>query len=169
MSIYVLCRSIVSIKKYLYFITVFAALICVVTARLWLPKNSENTLLSKKYYKLCNLSEGCNLSIGVGLVKFKVFPASLPVLQNLQLDVMLEGFDAEHVSVEFIGRDMPMGLMPVSLQKAGWLSQHFTGVGCISFCTTDSNMVWIARLTIKTVTNIHRVDFELQLVKGQSM
>ena len=157
-------------KPYLYCLTVVAGLLVIINMDHWFPTTSDKTDFSKQYYQICSLAEGCVLDTGKARVLFNVLPASLPALEALELDVVLEGINAEQVSVEFMGRDMPMGLMPVILKREGygWLSQHYTGVGSISFCASDRQMVWVARLSIKTAVGLQTVAFELQPAEGLS-
>ncbi|MDP0562960.1 MAG: hypothetical protein QS721_11810 [Candidatus Endonucleobacter sp. (ex Gigantidas childressi)] len=150
---------------YLYFLALVVVLFSVVNAGRWLKLNAETRVLSsEQYYRKCLVADGCRINENGVSVIFRVLPASLPVLQPLQLEVILEGISAESVSVEFVGRDMPMGLMPVRLKKQWYsiLTEHYKGEGSISFCTSDSQMVWIARLSIKTQSHLSVVEFELQ-------
>ncbi len=100
-----------------------------------------------------------------------ILPASMPTGQPLAIRAEVSGLAAEKVSMEFVGRDMPMGLMPFNLQKQ---SGHFadtdlyTGTGNITFCTTDRNMVWIARLKMETREAVYNVLFELDPLEANS-
>ena len=99
-----------------------------------------------------------------------VQPATMPTGQPLNIAADLSGFAVEKVTMEFIGRDMPMGLMPFNLKKqSGQVSGsgRYTGTGTITFCTSDSKMVWIARLKIETRDAIHTVLFELDTAGAQ--
>ena len=140
------------IKSCLYTIMVMVGLFAVINIGRWMLIDASKGPMSKKYYQKCSVAKGCRIDEGDVSVIFRVSPVSLPVLQPLKLEVVLKGIKAENVSVEFVGRDMPMGLMPVRLERQ-WnaaLVERYKGVGSISFCTTDNSMIWIARILIKT-------------------
>ncbi len=118
----------------------------------------------------CNTAKGCQSRVGEGTVMLNVQPATMPTGQPLNIAADLSGFAVEKVTMEFIGRDMPMGLMPFNLKKqSGQVSGsgRYTGTGTITFCTSDSKMVWIARLKIETRDAIHTVLFELDTAGAQ--
>lgn len=68
-------------------------------------------------------------------------------LQRMPLEVTLEGVDAERVVVDFVGRDMEMGLhrYPLSADADG----RYRGEGQIPICT-EAIMPWRARVIIET-------------------
>lgn len=68
-------------------------------------------------------------------------------LQRMPLEVTLEGVDAERVVVDFVGRDMDMGLhrYPLSADDDG----RYRGEGQIPICT-EAIMPWRARVIIET-------------------
>ena len=112
----------------------------------------------------CDLTASCQARTPEGVVDLTINPASLPVLQPLALAVTLTGIEAQQVTLEFVGRDMPMGLEPIILQRSGSKagSERYIGTGGISFCTVDKEMVWLARIHITTKEEVKAVIFELE-------
>ncbi|WP_160171780.1 hypothetical protein [Endozoicomonas elysicola] len=119
----------------------------------------------------CNTFKGCQTRVGEGSITLSILPASMPTGQPLDIRTDISGLNAEKVSMEFVGRDMPMGLMPFNLQKqSGHASgtDLYTGTDSITFCTTDSKMVWVARLKIETREAVHTILFELDNIEANS-
>ncbi len=136
--------------------------------------NKSDTPVDKAAFQTvsyCNTFKGCQTRVGDGSITLSILPASMPTGQPLDIKAEVSGLAAEKVSMEFVGRDMPMGLMPFNLEKQ---SGHFsgtdlyTGTGSITFCTTDSKMVWVARLKIETREAVHTIFFELDNVEASS-
>ena len=160
------------IKQYTGILLVVMALAVLLLApnsleRLFLKKLRSNDLGKQEqqsYQALCKVPDGCRLKLSEGVVSLRIAPGDLPALQPLDIKVELEGFSAQQVSMEFIGKDMPMGLWPFPLEREGGLfaAEHFTGEGSISLCTTDKNMVWLARLIISSESTVNTVVFELE-------
>ncbi|MGO0306304.1 hypothetical protein ACTL6P_06760 [Endozoicomonas acroporae] len=138
-----------------------------------LLNKSENSVDKQRFQTVayCNTYKGCQSRVGNGSIMLNILPASMPTGQPLAIRAEVSGLAAEKVSMEFVGRDMPMGLMPFNLQKQ---SGHFadtdlyTGTGNITFCTTDRNMVWIARLKMETREAVYNVLFELDPLEANS-
>jgi len=82
-------------------------------------------------------------------------------LQRLPLEVALDGVDAERVVVDFVGRDMDMGLhrYPLTLGDDG----RYHGEGQIPICT-DAVMPWRARVIVETADGKlgSRFDFDVE-------
>ena len=119
----------------------------------------------------CNTFKGCQTRVGDGSITLNILPASMPMGQPLAIRAEVSGLAAEKVSMEFVGRDMPMGLMPFNLQKQSGYSADtdlYTGTGSITFCTTDSKMVWVARLKMETREAVYNVLFELDHIAANS-
>ena len=68
-------------------------------------------------------------------------------LQRLPLEVALDGVDAQRVVVDFVGRDMDMGLHRFPLQDAG--DGLFHGEGQVAICT-EAVMSWRAKVVVDT-------------------
>lgn len=71
----------------------------------------------------------------------------IDALEIVPLEVMVEGIDADQVSVDFIGRDMEMGLHRFSLTAAA--PGLFHGQGQVGICT-QAVMPWRARVILET-------------------
>ena len=111
----------------------------------------------------CDVSMGCSVHFNGTTVELKIAPDSMPVMQLLDLAVVITGLKASDIAVQFTGRDMPMGLEPVGMRQVGSLadSQRYQGTGMISFCSIDQKMVWLAQVHITTKTATQTVVFEL--------
>ncbi|MFC3285663.1 hypothetical protein [Litchfieldella rifensis] len=98
--------------------------------------------------KSCDLHRGpCEASLGLGTRLVLELDGELQALQVLPIEVRVEGVDAEAVAVEFVGRDMSMGLNRFPLQPVG--EGHFRGDGQIGVCT-EAVMPWRAQVVIET-------------------
>lgn len=73
----------------------------------------------------------------------------IQALTPLPLDVTLEGVDARQVMVDFVGRDMDMGLHRFRLDRVAKSRSHFAGTGQLGICTLDV-MPWRARVIVET-------------------
>lgn len=88
-----------------------------------------------------NLGEGRTLTLSVDA------PEGIRALERLPLTVRVDGVEVQSASVDFIGRDMDMGLhrFTLSHQDKG----HFEGVGQVPICT-ESVMPWQAQVVVET-------------------
>lgn len=98
----------------------------------------------------CDLHQaGCSASLGEGRALTLSVAASdgIHALELLPLTVRVEGVEARAVSVDFVGRDMDMGLhrFPLSKQDNG----RFEGIGQVPICT-ESVMPWQAQVVVET-------------------
>ncbi|MET4693805.1 hypothetical protein [Endozoicomonas lisbonensis] len=121
------------------------------------------------HHSSCQVSAGCQLDYPDGSIKLVIKPYTMPVLQPLQVDVLVHGAKPEAVSLEFVGRDMPMGLMPYSLSpqqnSAGrWGNDQwrYQDTAMITFCPVDRNMVWLAKVVVEFDQLIRIMVFELE-------
>ncbi|MCE8017415.1 hypothetical protein HOP62_15160 [Halomonas sp. MCCC 1A17488] len=87
------------------------------------------------------LGEGRTLTLSIDA------PAGIRALERLPLTVRVDGVEVEAASVDFVGRDMDMGLhrFPLSKQDKG----RFEGVGQVPICT-QSAMPWQAQVVVET-------------------
>ncbi len=136
----------------------------------WLPLSAKPDAVIRSYVQDCFLRDSCQLDAGDARILLFIVPESLPVLQDLDISLELENINANHVTMEFSGRDMPMALMPFELRKQGFdgLKQRYSGKGSIAFCATDPEMVWQARLVIATPSGNWSVVFELHPESGMT-
>ena len=143
---------------------VLAVLTGLVVAPKVIRSQSSQALEERSYKQSCKVSDGCRVKLDDGLVTLVILPGDMPPLQDLDIEVGIEGIAARKVTMEFIGRDMAMGLMPFPLfrQQPHQGAERYTGTGSISVCTVDNNMVWLARLIISSEATVHTVVFELE-------
>jgi hypothetical protein len=97
----------------------------------------------------CELHQAaCQADLGNGrTLTFSIDAAGdIRALEILPLKVHLEGVEAESVRVDFVGRDMDMGLhrFPLERQDKG----RFEGVGQVPICT-EAVMPWQARVVVE--------------------
>ncbi|KAE8437857.1 hypothetical protein [Vreelandella piezotolerans] len=71
----------------------------------------------------------------------------IEALEVLPLDVEVEGVNPRHVTVDFVGRDMDMGLNRFALTATA--PGHFHGQGQVGVCT-QAVMPWRARVILET-------------------
>jgi len=98
----------------------------------------------------CELHQvGCSAHLGEGRsISLQVdSPGGIRALETLPLAVEVAGVSANAVSVDFVGRDMDMGLhrYPLRQQDNG----RFEGVGQVPICT-ESVMHWQAEVVVET-------------------
>ncbi|EWG98072.1 hypothetical protein [Halomonas sp. BC04] len=74
-------------------------------------------------------------------------PGGIRALELLPLTVTLEGVEATAVHVDFVGRDMDMGLhrFPLEAQDNG----RYEGVAQVPICT-EATMAWLAQVVVET-------------------
>ena len=100
-------------------------------------------------------------STSFGLIALSIEPVSLPAMQPLSLTVNVPDRRVEFVKLQFVGRDMNMGLQPVTLIQNADNPDLWQGEGVISLCTVDADMVWLARVTVMASGKPYVVEFVL--------
>ncbi|MFY0992747.1 hypothetical protein [Halomonas sp. C05BenzN] len=98
----------------------------------------------------CDLHAGpctATLDQGASLTLEARVPGRIQALEVLPLEVVLGGLEAESARVEFVGRDMDMGLHRFPLARDG--EGIFRGEGQVSICT-ESIMPWRAKVVVET-------------------
>ncbi len=131
---------------------------------LYLPRlfNPIDITPSISRYDCLNRDVPCQAELDtVGPVFLQIEPASLPAMQSLSLTATLPIKNVDAVSVQFVGRDMDMGLQPVMLARDSESDIRWRGEGVISLCTVNSAMVWLARLNIVVSGKAHVMEFVL--------
>lgn len=123
---------------------------------------------SRVVVSYCDVAATCSTRLQDAKVDLSIEPASMPVLRPLDMVVTLSGVKAERVTLEFAGRDMPMGLDAIPLTRNGHGADYerYTGTGSISFCSADREMVWLARINITTRTEVQTIVFELDTTRS---
>lgn len=130
-------------------------------------------LLFPEVMETAALDEDCDLRAGPcasqlpggGSVSFQIQPASIPVMQPLQLEVMLEGAEASAVELDFRGVDMNMGLNRARLDAQA--DGRFRGEGILPVCMSQ-RMLWEARVLLKTDRGMVAAPFRFWTVRPGS-
>ena len=115
-------------------------------ARHW--QDAQNT-----YQRVEDLDGGCELQLGScrfpledgGLVAFSIEPASIPLMQTLELAVRIEGLDVDGVQVDIRGLNMEMGLNRTRLQELG--DGRWGGETILPICS-QRRMIWEAAVQL---------------------
>lgn len=111
----------------------------------------------------CNLHEGkCVAKLDGSVLTFDIGgEGSIRALEILPLAVSLSGMEARSVAVEFVGRDMDMGLHRFALSSGE--DGVFRGEGQLSLCT-DAVMPWQAIVVVETADGRlgSRFDFDVE-------
>ncbi|MCU7847917.1 MAG: hypothetical protein KZQ89_07895 [Candidatus Thiodiazotropha sp. (ex Lucinoma kastoroae)] len=97
-----------------------------------------------------------------GLVSFSIEPRELPVVKPLQLQVSLQGMQAEKIEVDFSGVDMNMGFNRVKLNSGS--TGEFIGSGMLPVCVWDA-MEWEAQVLIDTQQGLVSVPYRFITVR----
>lgn len=98
--------------------------------------------------KSCDLHrEPCEASLGLEARLVLGIDGELQAMEVLPIEVWIEGIDVDTATVEFVGRDMSMGLNRFPLEAVG--EGHFRGDGQIGVCT-EAVMPWRAQVVIET-------------------
>lgn len=120
--------------------------VALVTLALWpaLLSATSNTLSPKVG---CDLHQGaCRASAaGGGAITLRIDPLRIPVLDELQLEVRLEGIEASDIEVQFSGINVDMGLLRYNLEPAG--RGVFRGPAWLSVCSAR-RMIWQALVVV---------------------
>jgi len=112
-------------------------------------------LLFPDIAEVAALDEDCDLRAGPcfsalpggGRVSLSIQPASIPVMQPLSLEVVVEGTEASNVELDFRGVDMNMGLNRAQLHAES--EGRFQGEGVLPVCMSR-RMLWEARVLLRT-------------------
>ncbi|MCU7931533.1 MAG: hypothetical protein KZQ90_12095 [Candidatus Thiodiazotropha sp. (ex Codakia rugifera)] len=112
----------------------------------------------------CDLRAGpCVTQLEDGsLVSFSIEPRELPVVKPLQLQVSLQGLEADQIEVDFSGVDMNMGFNRIKLKNGS--AGEFTGSGMLPVCVWDA-MEWEAQVLIDTQQGLVSVPYRFITVR----
>ncbi len=91
----------------------------------------------------------CTVRLGQGIALRLAVESDGPIraLERLPLEVRLTGIPAESARVDFVGRDMDMGLHRFPLEALG--DGAFRGEGQVAVCT-EAVMPWRAKVVVDT-------------------
>ncbi|GAB2789381.1 hypothetical protein GCM10027040_14520 [Halomonas shantousis] len=103
----------------------------------WYPPNGSCDLM----HEACSAELGLHSRLTFGV------DGELRPMAPIELSVRLEGIEAQDVFVEFIGRNMNMGLNRFHLEPQD--GGVFHGVGQLGICT-DNVMPWRAQVVVET-------------------
>lgn len=97
----------------------------------------------------CDLHRGpCSVrATDGGQVSLRITPQPIPVLEELQLQVRLQGIEAESVEVQFTGVDVDMGLLRYPLSRVA--EGEFRGPAWLSVCS-QKRMTWQALVRVES-------------------
>ncbi|WP_303908571.1 hypothetical protein [Thiohalomonas denitrificans] len=116
----------------------------------------------------CDLTEtACSSRIpGGGEVRLSVTPRPIPVMEEIHIEVQIEGVEARSVEVDFAGIDMNMGFNRYRLASAGGESADFGGTGVLPICIRD-HMAWEATVMIHSDAGLIAAPFRFETVRRQ--
>ncbi|WP_089713896.1 hypothetical protein [Halomonas daqiaonensis] len=91
----------------------------------------------------------CTASLGQDIALHLTVASEGPIrpLERLPLEVRLSGVPAESARIDFVGRDMDMGLHRFPLEAVG--DGVFRGEGQVAICT-EAVMAWRAKVVVDT-------------------
>lgn len=112
----------------------------------------------------CDLHRGpCSARLpGGGRLELAISPRPIPVIDDLLVEVRLEGIVARRVDVDFAGKSMNMGLNRTELVSVG--RGLYAGKAALSVCVTGG-MTWVATVTVETDSQRIGVPFEFDVGK----
>ena len=95
----------------------------------------------------CDLRQGpCRQLLGGGVVEFAIEPATIPLMQSLQLVVRTEGLDVDAAHVEIRGLNMDMGLNRTRLEQVS--AGDWRGETILPICS-QRRMLWEAAVQLE--------------------
>ena len=112
----------------------------------------------------CDLKAGaCTTELGNGSqVRFEILPATIPLLQPLDLDVQVAQLDVDRIEVDFAGVDMNMGFNRNKLSAAG--SGVYKGKATLPVCIRK-RMDWEAKVMLYTDDGLIIVPYRFETIK----
>lgn len=130
----------------------------------WLHRDSEVTWFPPT--SSCNLHIApCSTMLGdKGRVTLHIQTnGRIEALEILPLDVKVDGLKATQVDVDFIGRDMDLGLHRFALTEQS--PHHFQGQGQVGICT-QTVMPWRARVILNTTEGKMGSWFDFDVIRS---
>ncbi|RRJ83680.1 hypothetical protein [Aestuariirhabdus litorea] len=125
----------------------------------WLQRQPPTELLAATTLD-CPLKAPCLTTLeGLGEVAFSLSPTTLPHSTPLKINLRVPP-EVQSASVQFIGKEMYMGLQPVLLEAID--SRHYQTTTRISYCTIDTSMNWLAEIRLHTREGVYQVTFTLE-------
>lgn len=127
-------------------------------------------LLNPRVMEVAPLDPGCDLRAGPCVVQledgtrisFGIEPREIPVVQPLNLEVIVEGRGVSDVEVDFAGVDMNMGFNRTQLERSA--EGRYSGSGMLPVCIRGA-MEWEARVLARTDEGLVAAPFRFITVK----
>ncbi len=95
-------------------------------------------------------------------LEFSLSPRPIPVLKPLQIEVRLNGIEAQRIEVDFAGTEMKMGYNRPALEKSA--DGIFRGGTSLPVCITGS-MSWQATVLVETARERLAIPFQFETGK----
>ncbi len=142
----------------LYVVLLGLVLLAVALIPPWLQRQPPTQLLGE-FHSQCQSGTNCSVTLpDIGLVQLLILPAKLPHNEPLKVSLKTHS-SVQSATLQFIGRDMYMGIMPVDLQPLN--DRNFQTTTRISYCTIDTEMHWLAEIRLTTNAGTYQITFEL--------
>ncbi len=154
-------------KSPLLWISILAAVV-VITGMVAIFRFFENTESGiaevATHDPSCDIQEGSceGLFADGSRVVLTIQPRPIEGLKPLQLEVKVEGLNANSVEVDFRGLGMYMGYNRAGLQQIS--KDHYSGQGMLSVCTLK-RMLWEATVLVNTDDGIMAAPFQFATVR----
>ena len=136
------------------------SLACLIMLLLYLPTMLAPNTPITDYIRCEPLKNNCiSQQSPIGYLKVNITPADLPYDQPINVIVSNDNPDIQQMTLQLKGRDMEMGLLPVTLTPSQ--NGEYLGPTGLSYCTLGDKMVWLAELQVVTLQKNYRLIFEL--------
>jgi len=115
--------------------------------------NSTETVTSWPMLKDCPLhQQACEAKQAQQSVRLQISPKPIKVARMLEVDVQLQGINAQKVELDIAGENMYMGYNRVPLAAVPNQPGYFRGQSMLAFCTLD-DMHWQVSVLITQPNN----------------
>lgn len=136
------------------------ALACLLMLLVYLPTMLKPNTTVDDYIHCSPQKDNCiSQQSPIGHLKLNITPSDLPYDQPLSITVISDNSDIQQLTLQLKGRDMSMGLLPVTLKES--IPGQYSGTTGLSYCTLDNQMTWLAELQVGTFQSSYRLIFEL--------
>lgn len=154
-------------KNHMLWIIVLTTLVVLIVAayafQIWRKPDSGIAVVAS-HDPSCDIQDGaCEGQFPDGSrIVLSIQPRPIEGLKPLQLEVELEGLEANSVEVDFRGLGMYMGYNRARLQQV--TTGHYSGEGTLSVCTLK-RMLWEATVLVNTDEGIMAAPFQFATVR----
>ncbi|MCX4028081.1 hypothetical protein H0A36_09485 [Endozoicomonas sp. SM1973] len=133
---------------------------CLIMLLLYLPTMLASNSPAADYIRCSPLQNNCiSKQSPLGYLKLHITPDDLPYDKPISVVVSSDNPSIQQLTLQFKGRDMEMGLLPLTLSTSQ--PGTYSGTTGLSYCTLGDKMVWLAELTVVTPQSNYRLIFEL--------